>query len=261
MNSGNEVKAYWWNERPNFGDSMTPELLARLFGINASWASLEEADLTAAGSVIQWITPVRIDVQDPIHIWGSGYIFPEEPPPLPGTAIYHAVRGPQSAKLSGIEGEVVDGDPGLLASRVFDKKRLNRHSIGIVPHLWHRSDPALAEIAKQNDMLVIDVEADPKSVIMAIASCDFIFSSSLHGLVIADSFSIPNLWITLEPEPFGGRWKFNDYYGSFGLTIEPIHLTPQINIKTQIGRVIEAYVRPGIEAIGESLFKAFPFRP
>jgi pyruvyltransferase len=254
-----DLRAYWWNEEPNFGDAMTPVLLHRLFGLEVAWAALADADLTAAGSVIQWIRQARRPDSPPIHVWGSGYIFPDEPPPAPGTAIYHAVRGPASARLSGLSAEVVYGDPGLLAAMVFKAGPAGRSRAGIVPHLWHRDHAIVRQVAADNNLRVIDVMADPVAVIETIASCDFIVSSSLHGLVIADSFGIPNLWVTLEPRLFGGRWKFDDYYGAFGLQMHPVPLSPGFDLDFHLIYTVADYARPGLEALKDRLLGAFPY--
>jgi pyruvyltransferase len=259
MPKNGSVAAYWWNEEPNFGDAMTPVLLSRLFNIDVTWAPLGQADLTAAGSVIQWITPARQDPRNPVHVWGSGYIFPDEPAPVPGTAVYHAVRGPRSAALSGLAAGTTYGDPGLLASHVFDRSPRAGRRIGIVPHLSHRCNPVIDDLARSNGLIVIDVTADPVSVISLISSCDFIFSSSLHGLVIADSFRIPNLWVDIAPSPFGGRWKFDDYYAVFSLQPAPVTLAQDLDIGRYVDIVAAGYTRPGLDDITEALFNAFPW--
>ncbi|HAV11936.1 MAG TPA: hypothetical protein DCX06_00360 [Opitutae bacterium] len=41
-----------------------------------------------------------------------------------------------------------------------------------------------------HEVKVIDVFDAPKDVIKQIAQCDFILSSSLHGLIVADSLKI-----------------------------------------------------------------------
>jgi pyruvyltransferase len=249
---------YWWRDEPNFGDGMNPMLLERLFGIKVEWAPLESAELAAAGSLIQWITPVRPVAGPPIHVWGSGYIFGEEPAPVEGTVTYDAVRGPSSARLSGLS-EVAFGDPGLLVSNVF-KAPSHRRKLGLVPHLNHRQDPVFGEIAAEFGASLIDVASDPEDVIIEIAGCDFILASSLHGLIVADSYEIPNRWVNRDPSPFGGSWKFDDYYGAFGLQPKPVDLTPNISIERIMTETRESYGRPGLDRLKDNLRRAFPFR-
>ena len=44
-----------------------------------------------------------------------------------------------------------------------------------------------------------------------LAACASIVTTSLHGLVTADSFGIPAVWTVLEPALSGGDFKFRDY--------------------------------------------------
>jgi len=44
-----------------------------------------------------------------------------------------------------------------------------------------------------------------------IGACAAILTTSLHGLITADSFGIPALWTILQPELSGGDFKFLDY--------------------------------------------------
>ena len=44
-----------------------------------------------------------------------------------------------------------------------------------------------------------------------------ILSSSLHGLIISESYEIPNIWIKVSQNINGGYFKYNDYYESIGI--------------------------------------------
>lgn len=56
---------------------------------------------------------------------------------------------------------------------------------------------------------------DWKQVLDEIASCRAIISSSLHGLICADAYGIPNVW--LEEYPIlSDNIKFHDYFLSQG---------------------------------------------
>ena len=214
------VRVYWWNEQPNFGDAMNPFLLERLFGVTAVWAPLEEADLTGSGSVIQWIGPALGDRTRLVHVWGSGFIHDLEPGPRPDVVRYHAVRGPHTRALAGADPSTSLGDPGLLSAEALGARPATSHAIGVVPHLWDLHSPTVTEAVERAGALLIDVRQDPETVIRQIASCEHVFSSSLHGLIVADSFAIPTTWF-VETPLFGGAFKFDDYYASFGLVRRP----------------------------------------
>jgi pyruvyltransferase len=253
------VRAYWWNEQPNFGDAMNPVLLHRLFGVDVVWADLADADLTAAGSVIQWITPIQHRRREPLAVWGSGYIFADEPPPSADHVTFAAVRGARSAELSGLSPSVALGDPGLLASLAIEGPR-HRRGIGFVPHLWHLRNPLLRRIIESVNGILIDVTADPLQTIERIAGCDFVFSTSLHGLVIADSFGIPNCWFTLDPPLFGGEWKFADYYSAFGMSVRPARIDGPDDVDALVDALSSRYDRPGLGALQQGLLNAYPFQ-
>ena len=50
-----------------------------------------------------------------------------------------------------------------------------------------------------------------------IYSCKIVFSSSLHGIIVADAYHVPNVWVSFrEDEHPDGNFKFHDYYHSVG---------------------------------------------
>jgi hypothetical protein len=71
---------------------------------------------------------------------------------------------------------------------------------------------------------VIDVRREPEAVFRDVAACESILSSSLHGLITADSFGIPSAWIELSSKVLGDGFKFRDYFSSIGIRHEPCKL-------------------------------------
>jgi pyruvyltransferase len=56
-------------------------------------------------------------------------------------------------------------------------------------------------------------------VIRDLMSCRAIASSSLHGLILADAYGLPNAWLDSDAggggsRPGGGEFKFYDYFAS-----------------------------------------------
>lgn len=62
---------------------------------------------------------------------------------------------------------------------------------------------------------IIDVRQAPLDTLQQIASCDFIVSTAMHGLIAADSLGIPNKWIEVSDKVEGNGYKFKDYYSVF----------------------------------------------
>lgn len=214
----NKIKMYWWNDEPNFGDALNPLLLEKVFKLKVEWSGLSTARLVGAGSCLQWVAKAVKEKPHEMLIWGTGYIFDQEPYVDSSQVKHLAVRGVKSRMYGRLRDDTLMGDPGLLAPLFFEKPIHKKYRVGIVPHLWNICDKELDDIKSDHpEVKIIDVREDALKVIMQIAECDFIFSSSLHGLVIADSFGIPNQWVTFKEIPFGGSWKFLDYYLVFSI--------------------------------------------
>ena len=206
---------FWWNEQPNFGDAINPIIVEKLFNTPVEWAELKNADLVGAGSCLQWVAKESINRTHRLHVWGTGYMFDKEPAISSPLVEHHAVRGKMSQQYGQLD-DVAIGDPGLLSPLLLDKLVVKKYRVGVVPHLWNIDDRKLAEaVLRYPNTKIIDVRLPAINVVEQIASCEFIYSSSLHGLIVADSFNIPNQWIGFSNKLFGGAWKFEDYYSIF----------------------------------------------
>ena len=83
-------------------------------------------------------------------------------------------------------------------------------------------------------MLIINPKQFPQwhSFIDDICSFEAIVSSSLHGIIIADAYEIPNVWISLDENHPDDNFKFKDYYLSVNKDIsKPLNfdtITPEV---------------------------------
>lgn len=111
--------------------------------------------------------------------------------------------------------------------------------------------------------VVIDFEADPLSVLMRIAECETICSSALHGLIVADSLGIPNMWSTASNRLLGGEYKFHDYYSVFNTAPRPLLLhEPLLPHAEKLPEyIVQNYQieRESVEKIQKNLMDSFPF--
>lgn len=204
------VKAYWWREVPNFGDRLAPLLLERFADIEVEWDTISHSQVASIGSILEHIPPLWDG-----YILGSGKLFEHTRLHLhTKTAKILSVRGPLSAR--GIPGTYTLGDPGILAAELVGPQ--DKHwDLGIVPH-WQDTelvDKFRALVPKEYSIGVINPSDDPITVIKQIGSCRRIVTSSLHGMIVADSFGLPRrVEICQRMERDGGDFKFRDYSAS-----------------------------------------------
>jgi pyruvyltransferase len=166
-------------------------------------------------------------------VWGSGLMGFETKWRIPRAARYAAVRGPLSrAMLRNIDYDVprVYGDPALLAPLWFYPEVQKTHEVGLVVR-W--SETRWHDVCVGGDVRLINLATDDiEGVIREILSCRAIASSSLHGLVLADAYGIPNAWLDSDggaggSRPGGGEFKFYDYFASVNRLrhAQPLDLT------------------------------------
>jgi hypothetical protein len=70
---------------------------------------------------------------------------------------------------------------------------------------------------------LIDISRDPLEVIADIGSCERIVASSLHGLIVADSFGIPRRaerFDKMTSPHEGGEFKYQDYGSAISQPVE-----------------------------------------
>lgn len=104
-------------------------------------------------------------------------------------------------------------DPGLLIRFFVDAEVLpDIGKVGFIPHYRER------EFYMRNPVpgvSFIDIDAHPVSVAREIISCEFVFSSSLHGIVFSHSLGRPCLFV--EPRVNEPVFKYKDYFSSLNI--------------------------------------------
>lgn len=184
------------------------------------------------GSILGWYeTPRTI-------VWGSGMISDDTRlHTLPQRII--SVRGYETQKkllAQGVECPPKYGDPALLISKYYQAKPLIKtYKLGIIPHYVDINNPILASFlnAHGKDVLLIDLVHYRKwtDIPDQIVSCEHIISSSLHGLIVADSYSIPNTWVKFSNLLTGGDFKFKDYFSSVKRNDSSVKITSSYDLE------------------------------
>ena len=150
-------------------------------------------------------------------LWGSGLMRDEDPPISDRDFEVAAVRGTRSRdRLETGRDRVALGDPGILADVLLGTPPAKTHRLGVLPHFLDAEVAELDWIREQDGVRLIDATGDPRQVVAEIAACEVLITSSLHGLITADSIGVPNAHIRLSSNRYiGGMYKFRDYYSIF----------------------------------------------
>ncbi|MBO6272268.1 polysaccharide pyruvyl transferase family protein [bacterium] len=90
--------------------------------------------------------------------------------------------------------------------------------MGIIPHWTHINDEILNKFKNNDNIIIINFNTydNWQTIIKQILSCDFIVSESLHGLIISDTYKIPNYYVSFGE--LKQDFKYEDYFLSIGKT-------------------------------------------
>jgi hypothetical protein len=212
------VLTYWWDLKPNFGDTAGPWLVQHMTGrpvVNSRWIEPQRPSLFTVGSVVGHLQlPGH-------HLWGSGVI---EPLPTKKVAqisankpaAIHAVRGALSRRelmeKLGWEVPEVYGDPALLLPRYLTPYRSAKMAgkVAVVPHYSHRK---LFSDVSDSRIRLVDARDGLERVVSQIAYASHCVSTSLHGVIVAQAFGVPWTWLRIGDKPLhGDAFKFEDFF-------------------------------------------------
>lgn len=169
-------------------------------------------EFSVIGSILGW-SDWRDDVTE---IWGSGVIDPSWKMNYKPRKV-HAVRGPYSAdwlKSFGIECPQVYGDPGLLMPQITGIARTaSKYKLGIIPHYVDLDNLHVNRLVNESEGVhLISPLMGREDFMREVAQCEAIASSSLHGVILADSLGIANVWVQFSNRVIGSGFKFRDYF-------------------------------------------------
>ena len=196
---------------------------------------------------------------------------------------FFAIRGPLSAmrvEQAGLDlnaarknKSLATGDPGILMPYLYQPKKKSDHQrfkLGIVIHQSQGAvEKALQKLVQthyRDQVTVINIlrqgDNELEQFVDELCACDKIVSTSLHGLIVAQAYGIPVLFLQSEECPLQNHsiFKFDDYcQGVAEKNFEPYRFTLHEGL---ISQLLNADFRdpPNLRAACNNLLEAFPYQ-
>ena len=243
-NGGRVPLAY--SEIRNWGDALNPVLVELLSGRKVQRLQALFYDrFMVIGSILESATSRA-------EVWGSGFMH-ENGRVIETPRAIHAVRGPltRAALLkAGIDCPEVHGDPALLLPRFFSPDVPKQFDVGIIPHVVDKGNAWVQRHQDASGVVIVDVESDIWEFVRTVKSCRAVLSSSLHGLICADAYGIPNAWLKLSDRVMGSDFKFRDYRLSIGAgEPHPINVGPETDLDGALTEIRENEMRIDLQRL------------
>jgi pyruvyltransferase len=166
----------------------------------------------------------------------------------------------EALEMAGIAPPSVFGDPGLLAADFVEIEDTKSYGTAVIPHYVDAEDGQ--EFATELGMEIIHVSMPIENFLKRVSMAEFILSSSLHGLICAESLGIPCVWIRFSDKLLGGDFKFHDYLSGTNRQwrgVKPIDMR-SYRISMASDLLDFRWEAFDLEAVKRRLLAAFPLR-
>ena len=173
-----------------------------------------------------------------------------------------SVRGPKTRQRlleNNIDCPQCYGDPALLLPYVYTPKKTGKKDIILIPNEGTPNDIPLLNTMRENGFSILNMAKYDEwtDIIDSIAGSEFVVSESLHGLIVAEAYGVPSVWVEFIEHPSWWSFKYNDFYESvnkFGE--ESIKLYENCDLN-QITQKAGEWKRGSIDY--RKMIEAFPF--
>jgi pyruvyltransferase len=252
----------------NIGDGINPLVFRHFIKDSLTyghvhWGSTQartetEYCIYGIGSILGMIPSSKsVDI-----ICGSGFIK-SDMVPLPVHKII-SVRGPLTRKKyvdAGIDCPERYGDLALLFRYIIPPSTsCKKYKVGLIPHFIDYNLPIVQQ-CRDKGWKIIDIcqSETPNKFVEELHECEIILSSSLHGIILADSYGIPAYHTILSNNVLGGEFKFRDYYASVGreyvhVTIDELEKCTPYTVKFDFDAYY-TYIKTSLSALSTSVVR------
>lgn len=233
----------------NLGDAINPYLIKKISGAEPYFTGAEK-HLLGVGSIFFLINKSSF-------VWGSGLLKPDHNLIEIPTSQFKAVRGELTRKYLLDHGHDVGhipvGDPGYLMKKHYQQRKLEKKfKACVIPHYAFYDLDIFNKFRGREDICYFNMMTNNVDSLDKMLQSEVVISQSLHGLIFAEAFGIPSVWISSR---FDDAWKFKflDWYST---TYEP--RTEPLPLDTSLDQLL-ANARMSHSSIDvEGLEQAFP---
>lgn len=247
------VKLYYWSDVINVGDYYAFWLAKKLYK-EVQYST--NPNLVITGSILGLDNFTNSTI-----VWGAGLhnMVVNETCHILNKSNFKAVRGKLTAEKLKLS-DVVLGDPGLLASKYFKPKTVDKKSICILAH-WRDYYTLKAKYKNKVDIINMATN-NVEEILTKINSYEFVLSTSLHGLIFAHSYGIPALYVEATKPESRGYFKFKDYYSSLDIDFNYYKLTfdweNDLQYFNSLNKSTLCPTKTCVETIQNNLLKCLP---
>jgi Polysaccharide pyruvyl transferase. len=216
----------------NWGDALNPVLIEHMTGkkvfLSTSVFNLFNEDVYwAIGSILGNYSDKNQVV------WGSGIISKDVEINCKPKKIL-AVRGPRTRDIlfsKGLDCPEIYGDPAMLYPYYYKPNIKKKYQLGLIPHYVDHNNSLLDLFKHNSNIKIINILDDVNKTVDDICSCERVASSSLHGIIAADAYGIPSIWIEFSDNVIGNGFKFYDYFEAVGRDEECLRITENTTVE------------------------------
>lgn len=247
----NRINLEWWDKKENIGDSLALVIYQWMLDRNDIKKDAKVTKIIHVMTIGSLIGMVPFDAV----IWGTGIhrissIYKLVKYKRMVKYDIRAVRGPLTKNVLEYAGYNCSncnyGDPAILMPLIYTPSVKKKYDYSVIHHIDK------INIESNNNYHMIDVRTtNYKYFVEEICSSKLIISSSLHGIILAESYGVPAIFINedMNDELF----KFYDWYFSTG--------RKNVVMATSISEAlnITPMELPDLAEMRNNLLKCFPY--
>ncbi|MFM2596695.1 polysaccharide pyruvyl transferase family protein [Vibrio fortis] len=224
---GDRFPLVYHDSDKNWGDALNAYLFEKIANKNVARVNRKVANhVLGIGSILSAATSKSV-------VAGSGFISSDANISIQPKAIV-CVRGPKTrARLLelGFDCPESYGDLALCLPKLYNPKVNKKYKVGVIPHFKDVDNKMIRRLCDMKQVKEIDVRSETEDFINQLLECEVILSTSLHGIIAADAYNIPNLWASVSNGIIGGNFKFEDYFNSVGrINAEPLKIDSELEL-------------------------------